>query len=106
MKNFLKYLKKNYELYLMLLPVLIFVFIFSIVPMYGITLAFKDYDMFAASTPLMSIFESPWVGFEHFTKLFRRPDFLNAFRNTMIISVSKIVFTFPIPIIFAILLES
>lgn len=105
MKKFLKYLKRNYELYLMLLPVLIFVFIFSIVPMYGITLAFKDYDMFAADTPLMSIFESPWVGFEHFTKLFKRPDFLNAFRNTMIISVSKIVFTFPIPIIFAILLN-
>ncbi len=105
MKKLLKYLRRNYELYLMLLPVLIFVFIFSIVPMYGITLAFKDYDMFAADTPLMSIFESPWVGFEHFTKLFRRPDFLNAFRNTMIISVSKIVFTFPIPIIFAILLN-
>lgn len=105
MKNFLKYVKRNYELYLMLLPVLIFVFIFSIVPMYGITLAFKDYDMFAAETPLMSIFESPWVGFEHFTKLFKRPDFLNALRNTMIISVSKIVFTFPIPIIFAILLN-
>lgn len=99
------YFKRNYELYLMLLPVLIFVFIFNIVPMYGITLAFKDYDMFAADTPLMSIFQSPWVGFEHFVKLFKRPDFLNAFRNTMIISVSKIIFVFPIPILFAILLN-
>lgn len=99
------YLKKNYELYLMLLPVLIFVFIFNLVPMYGIALAFKDYDMFAADTPLMSIFKSEWVGFEHFTKLFRRPDFLDAFKNTMIISFSKIIFVFPIPIIFAILLN-
>lgn len=99
------YYKKNYELYLMLLPVLIFVFIFYLLPMYGIALAFKDYDMFAADTPLMSVFKSEWVGLEHFIKLFRKPDFLNAFRNTMIISFSKIIFVFPVPIAFAILLN-
>lgn len=100
-----RYLKRNYGLYLMLLPALVFVLIFNIAPMYGITIAFKDYDMFAADSPLISIFKSEWVGLEHFIKLFKRPDFLNAFRNTMIISVAKIVFVFPIPIVFAILLN-
>ena len=73
-----KYLKRNYDLYLMLIPTLIFVAIFDLAPMYGILLAFKDYDMFAADTPFMSILASEWVGLKHFTKLFARTEFLNA----------------------------
>ena len=52
------YLKRNYDLYLMLLPTLIFVLIFDLAPMYGILLAFKDYNMFAAETPFLSIIAS------------------------------------------------
>ncbi|MBQ7839609.1 MAG: sugar ABC transporter permease [Lachnospiraceae bacterium] len=99
------YLKRNYDLYLLLIPALIFVLIFNLVPMYGILLAFKDYNMFAADSPFMSIMASPWAGLEHFKKIFSRPEFLNAMRNTIIISVAKIVFVFPVPIIFAILLN-
>lgn len=99
------YIKRNYDLYLLLIPALVFVTIFDLVPMYGILLAFKDYDMFAADTPFLSILASPWVGLEHFRKIFGRPDFLNVLRNTLIISLEKIVFLFPIPIVFAILLN-
>lgn len=99
------YLKRNYDLYLMLLPTLIFVLIFDLAPMYGILLAFKDYNMFAAETPFLSIIASEWVGFEHFTKLFGRSEFFDALRNTLIISFSKIIFVFPVPIAFAILLS-
>lgn len=99
------YVKENYQFYLMLLPALAFVLLFNIVPMYGIMLAFKDYDMFAASSPFLSILKSPWVGLKHFQKLFSRPEFLNALRNTLLISVQKILFGFPVPIIFAILLN-
>ena len=99
------YLKRNYDLYLMLLPTLIFVAIFDLAPMYGILLAFKDYNMFAAETPFLFILASEWVGFEHFAKLFGRSEFLHALRNTLIISFSKIIFVFPVPIAFAILLS-
>ena len=103
--KFRTYFRRNYDLYLMLAPAIIFVFIFNIVPMYGIMLAFKDYDMFLSKSPAMSILKSPWVGLEHFQKLFRRPEFLRALRNTLEISVLKIVITFPLPILFAILLN-
>ena len=99
------YLKRNYDLYLLLVPALVFVLIFHIIPMYGITLAFKDYDMFLTDSPFRSILESPWVGLRYFRKLFARPEFIDAVRNTLIISVAKIVFVFPLPIIFAILLN-
>lgn len=104
-KDLRSYIKKNYELYLMLIPVLAFVFLFKLFPMYGIVLAFKDYDMFAADTPFLSIFRSPWVGLEHFRKLFIKPEFWRVFRNTMTISFAKIIFVFPIPVLFAILLN-
>ena len=103
--KFRTYLKRNYDLYLLMVPALVFVIVFDLVPMYGILLAFKDYNMFAADTPFLSILASPWVGLEHFQKIFTRPEFLNVLRNTLVISVEKIVFLFPIPIIFAILLN-
>lgn len=99
------YLKRNYDLYLMLIPTLIFVIIFDLAPMYGIMLAFKDYNMFAADTPFQSILASEWVGLEHFIKLFGRSEFIAALKNTVIISASKIIFVFPIPILFAIFLS-
>ena len=101
----LKYIKRNYSLYLMLVPGLIYILIFKIFPLYGSVIAFKDFDLFAAETPFKAIMASPWVGFEHFSKIFKRQDFLQVLKNTMIISWGKIIFTFPLPIIFAILLN-
>lgn len=99
------YLKKNYQYYLMLLPVMIYVTIFCLMPRMGIVLAFKDYDMFCSDNPFFAIFKSPWAGLEHFEKLFKRPEFLRSIRNTLIINVGKLIFSFPVPIIFAIFLS-
>lgn len=102
---FMRYFKKNYDMYLLLIPTLVFIIIFNIIPMYGIILAFKDYNMFAAETPWKSISASEWVGFKHFKNVFGRSDFKNALANTLIISAYKILFLFPLPIIFAIFLN-
>ena len=103
--SFGQYFKKNYDMYLLLIPSLIFVAIFNIFPMYGITLAFKDYNLFAAETPWKSIGASEWVGFKHFINVFARTDFKQALTNTLLISVYKIIFIFPIPVLFAIFLN-
>lgn len=105
-KGGFRYLKQNYDLYLLLLPSLAFIFIFNIVPMIGIMIAFKDYNMFQVpGNPFMSIIESPWAGLKYFTDVFNRAEFWTAFRNTIVISVYKIVMVFPLPIIFAIFLN-
>lgn len=103
--TFGRYFKQNYDMYLLLIPTLVFVTIFNIIPLYGITLAFKDYNMFAGDTPWKSIRASEWVGFKHFIDVFTRTDFKNALANTLIISAYKILFIFPLPIIFAIFLN-
>ena len=102
----LKYLRQNYDMYLLLVPALVYVFIFHLLPMFGILIAFKDYNMFQVpGNPFLSIIESPWAGFKYFEQVFKRPEFLQAFANTLIISVYKIIFTFPLPIIFAVFLN-
>lgn len=104
-ESFGRYFRKNYDLYLLLIPTLVFVLIFNIIPLYGITLAFKDYNMFAGETPWKSIGASEWVGFKYFINVFGRDDFKRALANTLIISTYKIIFIFPMPIIFAIFLN-
>ena len=98
-QGFIKYFKMNYDLYILLLPALIFLSVFKYYPMYGLVIAFKDYNMFTG------IANSTWVGFEHFQKLFEDPEFYQVFFNTLIISIYKVVFLFPIPIILAILIN-
>lgn len=99
------YLKSNYDMYVLLIPGLLFIFVFNYLPMYGITLAFKDFNMFAGSNPFTSLLKSDWVGLEHFTNLFGRADFKQVLANTLIISFYKLVFLFPLPIILAIMLN-
>jgi putative aldouronate transport system permease protein len=103
--KFSSYLKMNYEFYLMLIPGIIFITIFSFIPLIGLTLAFKDYQMFLTDNPFLSIIKSKWVGLDHFHSVFVRNDFKFALRNTLTISVLKLVINFPIPIIFALLLN-
>jgi len=94
----LRQYKKHKYLLLMLMPVMVWYFIFAYGPMYGIQLAFKDYN-FADG-----IWGSPWAGFKHFIYLFTAsPDFLNILKNTVIISFYHIIFGFPAPIILALL---
>ncbi|WP_040213377.1 ABC transporter permease [Clostridium polynesiense] len=92
-------IKKDWDLYLLLIPGLITLFIFKYTPMYGLIIAFQDFNIFSG------IAGSDWVGLAHFKKLFTSPEFINVFKNTLIISISKIVILFPLPIILALLLN-
>lgn len=82
----------------MVLPILIWYALFSYAPMYGVTLAFKNFNY------SKGILGSPWAGFEHFHTLLTDPEFRSAFFNTIIISVMKLIIHFPMPIILAIVL--
>lgn len=89
----------NIGLYIMLLPGLLYIIIFKYLPMYGITIAFQDFNIFKG------IAESEWVGMAHFKKIFSDPEFYQVFKNTLIISVSKLVFLFPLAIVVALMLN-
>ncbi|TVY10979.1 ABC transporter permease [Paenibacillus cremeus] len=89
----------NIDLYLLLIPGLLFLLIFKYTPMYGIVIAFQDFNIFDG------VSGSPWVGFEQFQKLFQSDEFMQVFRNTLLISLYKIILLFPIPILIALLLN-
>jgi putative aldouronate transport system permease protein len=95
----LRNINNHKYIYILLVPAIIQYIVFMYVPMYGVTLAFKDF-MFNKG-----VLGSPWVGLSNFSDIFRLPDFWNAFKNTIIISFSRILFEFPIPIIIAFLLN-
>ncbi|TBL70792.1 sugar ABC transporter permease [Paenibacillus thalictri] len=99
-----RYWRKHYSLYLMSLPGIVFLLIIKFVPLYGLTLAFKDFNIFVGNGVLDSIVKSPWVGMKHFQAIFTKPDFLRVISNTLIISIYKLVLLFPLPIILAVLL--
>ena len=86
--------------YFMLIPGIVYFIIFSYIPMYGVQIAFRNYKM------KLGFFGSPLVGLANFEKLFRAPDFRNALRNTIIISLLKILVGFPAPIILALMLNA
>lgn len=90
---------KEWDLYLLLVPGILFILLFKYTPMYGIIIAFKDFNIFSGFA------ESPWVGWKHFEKLFTSPDFALVFKNTVIISLLKILILFPLPIIVALMLN-
>ena len=91
--------RRNWSLYLLVLPVIIFYAIFMYKPMYGAIIAFKDY------TPAKGVFGSEWVGFENFNRFFGSPYFGRLLRNTLLLSIYSIIFGFPAPIILALLLN-
>ncbi|MDF2037795.1 ABC transporter permease subunit [Cytobacillus oceanisediminis] len=95
-KGILKQIKSSWVLYLMLFPALLYFSIFHVVPLIGMKLAFQDYRI---------IGDNVWVGWKHFKVLFSSPAFLDVLKNTIIISVMKIVFFFPIPIILSLLIN-
>ncbi|WP_082794476.1 sugar ABC transporter permease [Halobacillus sp. KGW1] len=90
---------QNYELYLFLLPAIIYFLLFHYVPMYGVLIAFKEY------IPSEGILGSPWVGMEHFTRFFQSYNFWDLIGNTIWLSVFQLVIGFPLPIIVALLLN-
>jgi putative aldouronate transport system permease protein len=96
---FLNSMKKNYQYYLVLVPAVLFFIAFCYIPIYGITMAFREfhYDK--------GLFFSPWIGFKYFTAFFNYFAFWNLIKNTLIISILKIVVAFPLPILFALILN-
>lgn len=90
---------KDTGLYLLLLPGVLVVFIFCYIPMAGLVIAFQDYSIFKG------IQESAFVGLKHFTKLFTQGNFTRILRNTVMISVYRIFFGFPIPILLALFIN-
>jgi putative aldouronate transport system permease protein len=91
------HLKREWQLYVMLLPTILWLLIFLYKPMYGLQIAFKDYSLFRG------VAGSPWIGFEHFETLFNNDQFLRALKNTIIMSFYGLVFGFPVPIALALM---
>ena len=83
----------------MVIPAIFFIFVFSYIPMYGMLMAFQDYSIFNGIT------QSPWVGFKHFQMFFNAPEFWDVIRNTIVISLLRLLIGFPAPIILALLLN-
>lgn len=94
-----KTVSKNKYLFLMIAPVLIYYIIFCYGPIYGAIIAFKDFDI------SKGILGSPWVGLKHFETFFFGPYFTRTLVNTLLISLYSILFGFPVPVIFALLLN-
>lgn len=98
-KRLKKEMKLNWILYVMMIPVLIYFVVYEYGPMYGIVLAFKDYNV------KKGILGSPWVGFENFSRLFRSYNFGMMLKNTLGISIYSLLVGFPLPIVFALMLH-
>ena len=88
--------------YLLALPGILYFIIFHYIPMFGIVIAFKDISPFGG---VVGIIEAPWVGFKHFNRFFNSIFFWDVIENTVVISGLKIIFGFPAPIIFALMLN-
>jgi putative aldouronate transport system permease protein len=93
------YLRRDWELYVLLLIPLSFVLLFKYAPMSGLVLAFKDYKI------ARGFWGSEWVGFEVFAEIFGKHDFGRAVRNTLLLNTLDLVFSFTIPVLLAILLN-
>ncbi|HEY9055296.1 MAG TPA: ABC transporter permease subunit [Rectinemataceae bacterium] len=88
--------KREWSLLVLLAPALIYFLVYHIIPLFGMVMAFQDFRI---------IGKSPWVGLKHFRALFASPSFMQVLANTLIISFMKIVLFFPLPIIFALMLN-
>ena len=92
-------LRRHWQLYLIMVPALLYFFVFKYIPMANAVIAFKDYNV------VKGIWGSPWVGFKHFELFFNNPVFWTLLQNTMALSLYALVVGFPIPIILAICLN-
>lgn len=86
-------------LYILMIPGIIHIIIFEYIPVWGLALAFKDYN------PVLGFFNSPWVGLKHFYRFFSLSSFYILLRNTLVFFALSLMFYFPIPIILALMLN-
>ncbi|PFA22088.1 sugar ABC transporter permease [Bacillus cereus] len=94
-----KSFRKNWDLYLLIFPVIAYFIVFHYVPMYGVQIAFKDF------IATLGIWDSPWVGMKHFERFFNSYYFWRLIKNTLIIGIYTLAVAFPIPIIIALMLN-
>lgn len=90
-------LRREFPLYVMLLPGLALLIIFNYIPMYGVVMAFQNFK------PALGYFASKWVGLKHFQRIMTDPLFMKAFRNTIVLGVYSLIISFPAPIILALM---
>ena len=98
-KRLLDNIRMHPWLYIMILPAIAYFVVFHYAPMYGVIIAFQDYK------PIKGIWGSPWVGLKHFQTFVEGPFFWRLIRNTLSINIGMLLFGFPLPIIFALLLN-
>ena len=91
----------QWDIHLLMLPAMLCMLIFMYVPMYGVIIAFKDYII--GTGPGQGIFGSPWVGFKHFEVMFKDPDLIRSLKNSVGMSLWRILLLFPAPIILALM---
>ena len=93
-----KNIRKYWQLYLLILPAIVYIFIFNYIPMYGVQIAFRNYKT------SRGILGSQWVGLDHFKRFITYPNFMMLIKNTLSIGLYDLA-TFPIPVLFALLLN-
>lgn len=98
-KSLIRQLKKTWILYLFLLPSLVYLVIFHYAPLYGVQIAFRNFK------PHLGIWNSKWVGWKHFETFFSSYNFSSLLCNTLGLSIFQILVSFPLPILFALILH-
>ena len=98
-KKLLMNIKQHPWFYVMIIPAIAYFIVFHYAPMYGVIIAFQDYK------PFKGISGSAWVGLKHFSTFITGPFFWRLLRNTLSINIGMLLFGFPLPIIFALLLN-
>lgn len=93
------YFRNNWQFYLMLLVPLVWLVLFCYKPMLGVVIAFKDFNIFAG------IWDSPWVGLQHFKDAFTSAEFWLALKNTLVLNLGDVILGFPVPVILAVFLN-
>ncbi|NLC67780.1 MAG: sugar ABC transporter permease, partial [Clostridiaceae bacterium] len=96
----LRDIKKNYQLYLLMIIPVAYILVFKYQPMYGAQIAFRDFDA------TKGIWGSDWVGLKHFIKFVQQPKFFLIVRNTFMLAIWDLMIGFPVPILLALTLNN
>jgi putative aldouronate transport system permease protein len=94
-----RHIKRDRQLLILFVPCIVFFILFRYGPLYGLIIAFKDYSVY------QGILGSDWVGLKHFRQFFDSPDFFLLFKNTLLLGLFTLMWAFPFPIIFAVMLN-
>lgn len=95
----LRPIHRDWHLYLLILPGLLYFLVYKYLPMFGLVMAFQDFS------PFLGFFDSPWVGLKHFQTMFEDEEAIRVIWNTLEISLLQILFAFPLPIILALMIN-